>query len=100
MTRDLNKKLSTIQYNSRNLPERIDFTDGKYITYVYDATGRKLRVNYRPSQTVTTGPQTDYSKNETATNSMSGRSDHDDQGDDVGFESSENFLNGEERNFT
>ena len=42
MTRDLNKKLSSIQYNSRNLPSKITFSDGKYITYVYDATGQKL----------------------------------------------------------
>ena len=63
ITKDLNKNLASVQYNSRNLPERIDFTDGKYITYVYDATGRKLRVNYRPSQTATTGPQTDYCGN-------------------------------------
>jgi len=63
MTRDLNKNLTSVQYNSRNLPERINFTDGKYITYVYDATGQKLRVNYHPSQTATTGLQVDYCGN-------------------------------------
>ena len=63
MTKDLNKNLASVQYNSRNLPERINFTDGKSITYVYDATGQKLRVNYHPSQTATTGLQVDYCGN-------------------------------------
>ena len=30
----------TSNYNNHNLPSMITFSDGKYITYVYDATGQ------------------------------------------------------------
>ena len=43
LTKDLNKKITDIQYNSLNLPNRVQFDDGSSISYVYDADGIKLR---------------------------------------------------------
>jgi len=58
LTKDLNKKISSIQYNLLNLPQNIVYSTGKSATYTYDAAGRKLRVVYtNPSST------TDYCGN-------------------------------------
>ena len=49
MTKDLNKKISQIQYNLLNLPSNIkimDATGTYFINRTYDATGRLLRVKY------------------------------------------------------
>ena len=46
MTKDLNKNISSIQYNSLNLPSKVIFSDGKYMDYVYSATGEKRSVTY------------------------------------------------------
>jgi len=43
MKQDLNKGISLIKYNILNLPEKIVFTDGKEISYVYSASGEKLQ---------------------------------------------------------
>ena len=43
LTQDLNKKITDIQYNCLNLPNRIQFEDGNSISYLYDADGMKLR---------------------------------------------------------
>jgi len=43
MTKNLNKGISSIEYNVLNLPEKIVFTDGKEISYVYSASGEKLQ---------------------------------------------------------
>lgn len=43
MTKDLNKNISNIQYNSLNLPDRVEFENGNVFSYVYDAEGTKLR---------------------------------------------------------
>lgn len=40
---DINKGITNIAYNYLNLPERIEFTGGRVITYKYDATGAKLQ---------------------------------------------------------
>ena len=42
MTKDLNRKISSIQYNLLNLPSMITTNDGKTYTFTYDATGKKL----------------------------------------------------------
>lgn len=42
MVTDLNKGISTIQYNYLNLPARVEKNTGEYIKYIYDATGAKL----------------------------------------------------------
>ena len=46
MTKDLNKNISSIHYNSLNLPSKVVFSDGKYMDYVYSATGEKRSVTY------------------------------------------------------
>ena len=58
MTQDLNKRISSIQYNLLNLPQNITYSTGSTIAYTYDAAGRKLHVAYgSPSST------TDYCGN-------------------------------------
>ncbi|OWY22468.1 hypothetical protein C7N43_08655 [Sphingobacteriales bacterium UPWRP_1] len=42
MVMDANKGIM-IQYNHLNLPRTVTFADGKTITWIYDATGRKLQ---------------------------------------------------------
>ncbi len=42
LTKDENKKISSIQYNLLNLPKTITITGKGTISYQYDATGRKL----------------------------------------------------------
>ncbi|MCB2196742.1 MAG: hypothetical protein KQH79_12840 [Bacteroidetes bacterium] len=39
---DKNKGLTNITYNHLNLPTRVDFEDGSYINFLYDAQGNKL----------------------------------------------------------
>ena len=46
MTKDLNKKIFSIQYNSLNLPSKINYSDGKMMDYVYSGTGEKKSVTY------------------------------------------------------
>ena len=58
--KDLNKKIIDIQYNSLNLPNRIEFEDGSFISYLYDAAGTKLRVVHSIAGNTTT---TDYCGN-------------------------------------
>ena len=49
MTKDLNKKISKIEYNLLNLPTKLNFADGSTISYSYDADGNKLRADYNLS---------------------------------------------------
>ena len=42
MTQDLNKRISSIQYNLLNLPQNITYSTGSTIAYTYDAAGKKL----------------------------------------------------------
>jgi RHS repeat-associated protein len=53
MTYDAHKDIVTIEYNYLNLPSRILFTNDRSITFLYDATGKKLR------KTVTGNGQTE-----------------------------------------
>lgn len=62
MTKDLNKNISSIQYNSLNLPTSITYSDGRSAAYIYDAGGRKLKVSYKTSPVSTEVP-TDYCDN-------------------------------------
>ena len=57
MTKDLNKNISSIQYNCLNLPSVVTFSDGSTITYTYAADGTKLRTVHQIGGTTTT---TDY----------------------------------------
>ena len=46
MTSDLNKGITSIEYNALNLPRRVEFADGHITEYLYDAMGRKLQSKY------------------------------------------------------
>ena len=46
MTSDLNKGITSIEYNHLHLPRRVEFADGHISEYLYDATGRKLQSKY------------------------------------------------------
>ena len=46
MTKDLNKNISSIQYNLLNLPQKVTFKNGNTVSYTYDATGRKTGASY------------------------------------------------------
>jgi RHS repeat-associated protein len=51
---DLNKRITDIQYNHLNLPEKITFNNGGIIEWLYDAGGNKLRKFLTMPTTVTT----------------------------------------------
>ena len=53
LTKDLNKKISEIQYNILNLPSHISFADGSHIVYEYAADGRKVRTTHTINNNVT-----------------------------------------------
>ena len=47
MTKDLNRNISLVQYNSLNLPKKITFANNMGdISYTYSSTGEKLSVGY------------------------------------------------------
>ena len=60
LTKDLNKGISNISYNSLNLPQVVTFSNGNTITYLYTVDGRKLRTVHVINGTATT---TDYCGN-------------------------------------
>ncbi len=60
LTKDLNKNISNIQYNSLNLPQVVTFSDGSTITYTYTYDGKKLRTVHVIGGVTTT---TDYCGN-------------------------------------
>jgi len=62
LTKDLNKKISSIKYNFLNLPSSITYSTGKSATYIYDASGMKLQTSYKASSSATAQP-TDYCGN-------------------------------------
>ena len=49
MTKDRNKGISCITYNTMNLPSRIEFENGSHATYLYSADGTKLQMKYETS---------------------------------------------------
>jgi RHS repeat-associated protein len=49
MTADLNNQITSVSYNSLNLPSKITYKSGSYITYTYTADGEKIRVDYYKS---------------------------------------------------
>ena len=57
LIKDLNKKITNIQYNCLHLPDRVEFENGSSISYLYDAAGIKLRVVHSTAGKTTT---TDY----------------------------------------
>ena len=53
LAKDLNKKISEIQYNILNLPSHITFADGNSIVYEYAADGSKVRTTHTINDNVT-----------------------------------------------
>ena len=53
LTKDLNKKITEIQYNILNLPSHISFADGSSIVYEYAADGSKVRTTHTINDNVT-----------------------------------------------
>ena len=47
LKKDYNKKIVNIAYNSLNLPDGLQFTNGNTTSYVYDAAGEKLSVTHQ-----------------------------------------------------
>ena len=56
----MNKNISSIQYNSLNLPSSINYQNGNMTGYVYSAAGGKLSVSF---QTGTGNTSTQYCGN-------------------------------------
>ena len=50
MIKDLDRNIVTIQYNSLNLPDIVQFKNGNQIINRYDAAGRKLETDYYTCQ--------------------------------------------------
>ena len=67
LTKDLNKNITSIQYNCLNLPSKVTFGNGNTITYLYAADGTKLRTVHKTGSTTTT---TDYCGNVVYENGM------------------------------
>ena len=57
LTKDSNKGIGNISWNSLNLPNVVTFSDGSTVTYTYAADGTKLRtlhnINGRPPRRTT-----------------------------------------------
>lgn len=47
LTKDLNKKIVEKEYNSLNLPQRIEFKNESTVSYLYDADVIKLRTVHK-----------------------------------------------------
>jgi RHS repeat-associated protein len=61
MTQDLNKHIIEIKYNHLNLPIKITFVNGNFITYLYDAMGVKVNKYVQgTSGSTSTASSTDY----------------------------------------
>ena len=59
MTKDLDRNIYTIRYNSLNLPDTIQFKNGNQIVNKYDAGGRKLSTLYYTLQYILPVPLTE-----------------------------------------
>ncbi|MDH5250949.1 MAG: hypothetical protein OEW40_18295 [Cyclobacteriaceae bacterium] len=58
LTADKNKGIDSVHYNIQGKVRRVKFTDGRAITYIYDAGGNKLKM--RTYQGTTLQTTTDY----------------------------------------
>ena len=54
MITDNNKGILTIQYNHLNLPTKVFLNSGRYIDYIYDASGIKQEKKVTDNSNVTT----------------------------------------------
>ena len=57
MVRDLNKGIISISYDLNNQPRKIEYNDGRNVSYVYDAEGSKLSVSYNLTAMSSAQPQ-------------------------------------------
>lgn len=57
MVRDLNKGISSISYDLNNQPRKIEYNDGRNVSYLYDAEGSKLSVSYNLTAMSSAQPQ-------------------------------------------
>ena len=57
MVRDLNKGIISISYDLNNQPRKIEYSDGRNASYVYDAEGNKLSVSYNLTAMSSAQPQ-------------------------------------------
>lgn len=61
-TKDLDRNISSIQYNLLNLPRSITYTDGSMATYTYNSLGEKLQVTYSTSRLTASLPATNVAE--------------------------------------
>lgn len=54
MIKDFNKQIDNISYNHLNLPTQINFANGTYISYLYNATGQKIQKIVKGSDSIVT----------------------------------------------
>ena len=57
LVRDLNKCISSISYDLNNQPRKIEYNDGRNVSYLYDAEGSKLSVSYNLTAMSSAQPQ-------------------------------------------
>lgn len=57
MVRDLNKGIISISYDLNNQPRKIEYSDGRNVSYLYDAEGNKLSVSYNLTAMSSAQPQ-------------------------------------------
>ena len=57
LVRDLNKGISSISYDLNNQPRKIEYNDGRNVSYLYDAEGSKLSVSYNLTAMSSAQPQ-------------------------------------------
>ena len=57
LVRDLNKGIISISYDLNNQPRKIEYNDGRNVSYVYDAEGSKLSVSYNLTAMSSAQPQ-------------------------------------------
>lgn len=71
-TKDLDRNISSIQYNLLNLPRRITYTDGSMATYTYNSLGEKLQVAYSTSRLTASLPATNVAEKVLSDSTRSG----------------------------
>ena len=57
LVRDLNKGIISISYDLNNQPRKIEYNDGRNVSYLYDAEGSKLSVSYNLTAMSSAQPQ-------------------------------------------
>ena len=57
LVRDLNKGIISTSYDLNNQPRKIEYNDGRNVSYLYDAEGSKLSVSYNLTAMSSAQPQ-------------------------------------------